>query len=259
MTAFRLSANTGYLWKELPFLDRIRQAARHGFDGVEFHDEAQGVDRAALKDVLAETGLPVFGLNVRMGETFGAAAFPCMSGQARQDVDHAVKVASDIGAGSIHVLSGVVSVPEAYAAYLDTLRYALANSDQTILIEPVCYEQLPGFYLRTIDTAAVILAEIGHPRLKILFDCYHIHRESGDVPGLFAAHADKIGHVQIAAAEGRAEPLPGALDYQTVLPEFRAHGYDGPIGCEYRPAGTTEGGLSWMDAFKADQLEAQVT
>ena len=29
MTAFRFSANTGYLWKDLPFLDRIRQAAQH--------------------------------------------------------------------------------------------------------------------------------------------------------------------------------------------------------------------------------------
>ena len=96
MTAFRFSANTGYLWKDLPFLDRIRQAAKYGFDGVEFHDEAQKADRAALKDVLAETGLPVYGLNVRMEETFGCAAIPGMGDQAKRDVDAAVEVATEV-------------------------------------------------------------------------------------------------------------------------------------------------------------------
>ena len=251
MTSFCFSANTGYLWKEHPFLDRIHQAARHGFDGVEFHDEALYEGRSALKDTLAETGLPVFGLNVRMGQTFGAAAIPGQGEQAKRDVDHAVEIASDIGAASIHVLGGIASGPDAHAAYLQTLRHALAHSDQTILIEPVCQEQLPSFFLRTVEQAASILEEVDHPRLKIMFDCYHVHTESGDVPGLFAAHADRIGHVQIAAAEGRAEPYPGALDYSELLPHFRAHGYQGPMGAEYRPAGATEDGLGWMQPFRA--------
>ena len=153
-------------------------------------------------------------------------------------------------AGSIHVLGGIAEGTDAHATFLETLRYALAHSDQTILIEPVCQEQLPGFFLRTMDQAAAIIAEVDHARLKIMFDCYHVHTESGDGPGLFAAHADRIGHVQIAAAEGRAEPYPGALDYSDLLPHFHAQGYDGPIGAEYRPAGATEDGLGWMQPFR---------
>ena len=256
MSRFQFSANTAYLWKDLPFLDRIRMAARRGFDGVEFHDEAQREDRSALKEVLAETRLPVFGLNVRMGETFGAAAIPGMGDQAKRDVDHAAEIASDIGAGSIHILGGIAEGPDAHAAYVETLRHALGHTDQVILIEPVCREQLPGFFLRTIDQASAILAEIDHPRLKIMFDCYHVHTESGDVPDLFAAHAASIGHVQIAAAEGRAEPYPGALDYSDLLPAFRAHGYTGPFGAEYRPAGKTEDGLGWMQPFRAELEQA---
>ncbi len=245
VTSFKFSANTGFLWKERPFLDRIRQAAIYGFEGVEFHDEAQITDRAALKDVLAETGLPVFSLNVHMGETFGCAALPEAGNQAKRDVDHAVEVAQDIGAGAIHILAGLVSGPDAHQAYLQTLRHALANSEKTILIEPVSSEQVPGYFLRTIEQAADILSEVDSPRLKILFDCYHIHRESGDVSGRFTSHADKIGHVQIAAAEKRAEPFPGALDYCALLPEFQTRGYSGPFGCEYRPTGKTETGLAW--------------
>lgn len=36
VTVFEFSANTGYLWKELPFLERIRETAAHGFDGWNF-------------------------------------------------------------------------------------------------------------------------------------------------------------------------------------------------------------------------------
>ena len=89
----RFSANTGFLYKELPFLDRIRAAAAAGFDAVEFHDEAQGADPGALAAALAETGLPVLGLNVRMGETSGCAAIPGAEAQARADIDAAARVA----------------------------------------------------------------------------------------------------------------------------------------------------------------------
>ena len=90
---------------------------------------------------------------------------------------------------------------------------------------------------------------INHPRLKIMFDCYHIYRESGDLVKNFADHADKIGHIQIAAAENRAEPFPGALDYSDILPEFKRLGYQGAFVCVYRTSSSTEGGLAWRDPF----------
>jgi hydroxypyruvate isomerase len=245
------SANTGYLWTELPFLDRIRQAAAHGFDAVEFHDEARRTDRSELKDVLAETGLPVTGLNVRMEETVGCAAIPGQGEQAKRDIDEAIEIAEDIGAVAVHVLAGVTSGPNARAAFLKSLRYALDQTDRTILIEPVSAEQLPGYFLRTIGQAADVISDVGNPQLKIMFDCYHVFRESGDLLGNFSAHADNTAHVQIAAAEGRAEPFPGAIDYSRLLPAMQSCGYTGSFGCEYRPACTTEGGLAWRDRFAA--------
>lgn len=247
MTAYRFSANTGYLWQELPLLERIKAAAGHGFHAVEFHDEAQTTDRAALKDVLHETALPVLGLNVRMGETFGCAALPGRSDQARRDIAAAVEVAEDVGARAIHVLAGITAGPKARDAYLQTLRFALEATPLTILIEPVCEEQVPGYYLHTINQAAAVLVEVAHPRLKIMFDCYHVHRQSGSVLEYFRRHAGEIGHVQIAAAENRAEPFPGVLNYRELLPAFQQAGYTGAIGCEYRPRKKTEDGLNWRD------------
>ncbi len=244
---FNFSANTGYLWKELPFIDRIKMAKRHAFNSLEFHDEPHRENLAGLKNLLSEIELNVNGMNVRMGDTFGCAAIP---DQSDNEIKDAITIAEDLGAKALHILSGVTEYNKtSISTYISNLNFALDNSKISILIEPVCEEQLSGYFLRTIDQAAAIIDKIDHPRLKIMFDCYHIYKESGDLVKNFSDHADKIGHVQIAAAENRAEPFPGALNYSDILPEFKRLGYQGAFGCEYRPSGSTEGGLGWRDPF----------
>ena len=247
---FNFSANTGYLWKELPFIDRIKMAKRHAFCSLEFHDEPHKENLAGLKNLLSEIELNVNGMNARMGDTFGCAAIPDQSDKARNEIKDAITIAEDLGAKALHILSGVTECNKtSINTYISNLNFALENSKISILIEPVCEEQLSGYFLRTIDQAAAIIDKIDHPRLKIMFDCYHIYKESGDLVKNFADHADKIGHVQIAAAENRAEPFPGALNYSDILPEFKRLGYQGAFGCEYRPSSSTEGGLAWRDPF----------
>lgn len=248
--AYRFSANTGFLWKDRPFLQRIAAAAGAGFDAVEFHDEAQGEDPEALRDAIAAAGLPVLGLNARMGDTAGCAAIPGMADQAKRDIDAAVETAALAGAGAIHVLSGRTDEAGAHACYVAALRHALAASDLTILIEPISSAAMPGYFLHSLDQARSVIAEIGHPRLKILFDCFHVEREHGDLVARFGTVAGDVGHVQIASFPDRAEPWLSDIDYAAVLPAMRAMGYAGAIGCEYKPASTVEGGLGWRDALQ---------
>ena len=225
-------------------------AKRHAFCSLEFHDEPHKENLAGLKNLLSEIELNVNGMNARMGDTFGCAAIPDQSDKARNEIKDAIKIAEDLGAKALHILSGVTECNKtSINTYISNLNFALENSKISILIEPVCEEQLSGYFLRTIDQAAAIIDKIDHPRLKIMFDCYHIYKESGDLVKNFSDHADKIGHIQIAAAENRAEPFPGVLDFSHILPEFQRLGYQGAFGCEYRPSGSTEGGLAWRDPF----------
>ena len=245
---FNFSANTGYLWTELPFLERIKMAKRHHFNSLEFHDEPHEINLTDLKKLLHQLELSLNGMNVRMGDTFGCAAIPGRSDQAQSEIKQAITIAEDIGARALHILSGVTQYNQtSINTFISNLEFALKNSKILILIEPVCEEQLPGYFLKTIDQAADIINCINHPRLKIMFDCYHIDKESGDLLKNFKAHANKIGHIQIAAAENRAEPFEGKLNYRHILPEFKRLGYQGAFGCEYRPTGSTEDGLSWRD------------
>ena len=252
----QLSANTGFLWTGLPFLDRIRRAAACGFDAVEFHDEAQSADPAALADVLAETGLPVVGLNVRMGPTTGCAAIPGAEDVARRDIDAAADLAARLDAGAIHVLAGRTDVPEAAGVYSANLRHALAATDRMVLIEPICRVAMPGYFLHSHAQAVAVIKDIGHPRLKLMFDWFHVLTEGTGTgttaENAFAAHVGMIGHAQIAALPGRTEPEPhGSPDYTRLIPVMRAAGYEGAFGCEYRPAGSSvEAGLGWMPVLR---------
>lgn len=245
----RFSANLGFLWQDLPLPERIHAAARAGFDAVEFHDEAQNCDQALLRDILHQTGLPLCSLNTRMGQSAGCAALAGQEDQARRDIDAALDLARTLGAAAVHVLAGRGDGHR--PAYLHALHHALDAGEQTILIEPLSRTAMPGYYLHDIVQAAGIVQEIGHPRLKLLFDCYHIAMEGHDVMASFAQHAALIGHVQIASVPGRNEPgTDDSLDYARLLPDMRRAGYAGAFGCEYRPISRVEAGLGWRSTLQ---------
>lgn len=183
--------------------------------------------------------------NADMGGIDGYAGILEMVEQSRRGIAGAIELAEDIGAGAIHILSGVVDGPLAHSTYLDALNFTLANTGLTALIEPVCTEQLSGYFLKTVEQANNIIAEVGNPHLKILFDCYHVYRETGSLEDTFRSSVHNIGHVQIVAAEQRAEPFPGQLNYDHLLPAFQQAGYVGSFGREYRPRGATQDGLNW--------------
>ena len=85
------SANTGYLWKELSFIDRLAIAKKYGFESLEFHDEPHYENLTELQSILSKLELPVNGMNVRMGETFGCAALSEYNEKYLNDINDAVQ------------------------------------------------------------------------------------------------------------------------------------------------------------------------
>jgi hydroxypyruvate isomerase len=246
--SYRFSANLGFLWTEKPFLERIAAARASGFTLVEFHDDAQREDLTAVKAALG--GTPVVSLNTRMGDTSGVAALPGEEAQARADIAAAIETARALGAGAVHVVSGKTEDAGAQDRLVARLVEASeAAPELTFVVEPICPQAMPGYFLNTPEQAAGIIDRAGRDNVKILFDCFHVQRAGGDVLARFRTHVDMIGHVQIAGGFTRAEPDRGELDYRFLLPAFRDAGYDGPFGCEYRPRTTVEEGLSWREAF----------
>ncbi|MEE9322374.1 MAG: TIM barrel protein [Granulosicoccus sp.] len=251
-TTFEFSANTGFLYPELSFIERIYAAHKDGYDAVEFHDEAQSVDLSKLKTCLNDTDLPVVGLNIRMGATAGCAAMAEQHDQAMRDIDAAIEMADATGAGAIHVLAGKTQAADAHDTFATSLAYALDQTDCVILIEPLCQEKMPGYFLRTVEQAARILDEVGNTRLQILFDCFHVRAEHGSVLETYERYSNMVGHIQIASYPDRSEPESGqaaALDYAELLTAFRRAGYSGLFGCEYTAKSVHAERLDWRIAL----------
>jgi hydroxypyruvate isomerase len=61
-------------------------------------------------------------------------------------------------------------------------------------------------------------------------------------------YAPLVAHVQIADVPGRHQPGTGEQPIETFLDELDRIGYDGYVGLEYRPLGTTEESLAWLEA-----------
>ena len=112
----KFSANLGFLWADRPLPDAIRAAKAAGFDAVECHwpyDAMPGDVEAAL----AETGLPMLGLNTRRGNVGigenGLAALPGRETDAQAAIVEALAYAKAIGTSAVHVMAGNSSGPRA--------------------------------------------------------------------------------------------------------------------------------------------------
>jgi 2-dehydrotetronate isomerase len=59
-----------------------------------------------------------------------------------------------------------------------------------------------------------------------------------------------VGHIQLAGVPERGEPDRGEVNFPHLFELVDELGYKGWIGCEYKPAGKTEEGLSWLPAIR---------
>ncbi len=248
----RFSANLGFLWADRPLPEAIRAARAAGFDAVECH-WPYDFPAPEVAAALAETGLPMLGLNTRRGDVAGGenglSALPGREDAARAAIDEALDYAGAVGAGCVHVMGGNAAGAAAHAAFVANLRYACdaaAPRGITILIEPLNRHDAPGYFLTTTDQATRIMDEVGADNIRLMFDCYHVGRTEGDVTTRLRALLPRIGHIQVASVPDRGAPDHGELDYAHVMAAIRATGWATPLGAEYRPGGDTEATLGWM-------------
>jgi hydroxypyruvate isomerase len=134
------------------------------------------------------------------------------------------------------------------ATFLANLRHAAAELKQAglkLLIEPINSFDIPGFYLNYTAQALAILDEVGADNAFVQYDVYHAQRMEGEIAATVQKHLARIGHIQIADNPGRHEPGTGELNYAFLFGHLDRIGYKGFVGCEYKPATTTEAGLGW--------------
>jgi hydroxypyruvate isomerase len=236
----RFAVNVEMWWGALPFLDRIREAAKLGFPAIEFWDwRKRDVDALAklcneLKVEVAQ--FTAWGFEPGLNDPKNHDAFV-------RSIEEGCAAAKKLSAKAMCVVGGNdqpgMTQTEMHAHIAAGLKRAAKiaeANDVTLILEPMNIRvDHKGHCLYGSDPAIAICAAVGSTHVKINWDLYHLQITEGDLCGHLNEGFAQVGYVQIADSPGRHEPGTGEVHYTRVLQELEKLGYRGYVGLECSP------------------------
>lgn len=96
----------------------------------------------------------------------------------------------------------------------------------------------PGYMGDRTAWGVEVCKRVNSPRVKLLYDIYHMQIMEGDVIRTITGNIDWIGHFHAAGVPGRNDPdATQELNYRAIAAAIAATNYDGYFGWEFRPKG----------------------
>lgn len=220
----------------------VEKAAALGYDGVELALlNREQADLASLKRTLASTGIEI--PMVSTGQIFADTGVsftdpdPGKRKKAVEDFLGLMEVAAELGSMiNIGRLRGVLTdgVPsEEY--FLASMEQVLGRAETlgvTVALETVNRYEIN--FLNTCDECGAMIDRIGHPRLKMMPDVFHMNIEDPSLEGAFWRHASHIAYVHLADSN-RWAPGRGHLDFAAIIGALRSSGFEGYTSVEILP------------------------
>lgn len=252
----RFSANLTMLYNEVGFLERFGLAAKAGFKGVEFKDPF-AYSKADVVAAQRDSGLEAVLFNMPAGDWAGGErGLGCLPGreqELREGVATTIEYALALKCTRINLLGGIppkgIDLRIVRKTFVDNLRYAAAELKKhgmKLVIEPVNTYDSPGVFLTRTEQAVEIIRDVGADNLGIEYDVYQAQLMEGDLTNTLRRHMPLIWHMQVADVPSRAEPGTGEINYEHVLGVIDKAGYQGWIGCDYKPSTRTAESFRWM-------------
>ena len=249
---FLKSACIEPMYSELPFLDRFQAAKDDGFDFVEFWGWTDK-DLDAVKAAAEKAGIGISGFN---GDAELSLIDPEQKTAYLDFLKQSVAAAKKVGARSVTIhsnglgeggvvinhydeLSHTVKLCAMYDTLLECAKIAEESGIQMNLEPLNITTDHVGNFLQTTRMAAEMTRLIGSPKLKVLYDAYHMQLNEGSICDNIRAYGDQFGHIHVADAPGRHEPGTGEINYANVFACLSECGYAGLVGFELIPKTTT--------------------
>lgn len=251
--ALRKCACIDTLYTELDWLDRFRAAREDGFEAVEFWDWRVR-DLEKTREAAERAGISISGFN---GDADYSLVDPEHRAPYLADLKKSIAAAKRVGAASVTIhsnalgeggrvvnrydgLSHTVKLCSMYGTLLECVELAEAEGIGLNLEALNITTDHAGNFLATTQMGAEICRLIGSPRLKLLYDVYHMQINEGCICDTIRAYGDQIGHVHVADAPGRHEPGTGEINYKAVIRYLEESGYTGRVGYELFPLTDTK-------------------
>ena len=256
----KFAANLSMLWPELDMYDRFAAAAQAGFSRIEILF-VHALDHERVSHLLRTHDLelvlfdPAPG-NWEAGER-GLLSLPGREADFLRSIEEAVATAQRFGTRRLNAIAGVlppgVSRADAERTAVSNLKKAAPLAESAgvfLLVEPINNIDMPGYIADSIDRGVALVQQADHPSVRLQLDQYHVGMMGGDPLAELRKHVSLVEHVQIADVPGRHQPGTGQQPIQAFLAELDSVGYQGAVGLEYRPEGTTEEALEWLPKEK---------
>ncbi|KAE9533750.1 hydroxypyruvate isomerase [Ursidibacter arcticus] len=256
----KFAANLTMMFTEVPFLERFEAAAKAGFKYVEYlwpYDYPADLlkaklDQYNLQQVLFNTSAG----NIDAGE-WGISAIPNREQDSHKNIDLALEYALALGCPNVHIMAAVVPEGADRELYKQTfvknIRYASEKFKPygiNILLEALSPQVKPNYLLKSQLDTLEIVELVDRDNVFIQLDYFHAQNVDGNLSQLTDRLKDKIAHIQIASVPNRHEPDEGEINYEYLFNKLDEIGYQGFIGCEYKPRSDTVAGLDWFKPYK---------
>jgi hydroxypyruvate isomerase len=230
----------------------IHAVVAMGYDGIELADEAlwpaiadagltivshrghgtieSGLNRAENHDRIEAEILS----NLKLAQRWGIPLLICFSGSRTELTDEAGVENTALG------LSRVAGAAEDAGV---TLVLELLNSKI----------DHPDYQCDHTPWGLKVIERVASPRVRLLYDVYHMQVMEGDLIRTIQAHHDAFGHYHVAGNPGRHEPDHSQeICYPAIYEAIAATGFEGYVGMEYLPRGELAESLrTALDDFRA--------
>jgi hydroxypyruvate isomerase len=248
---YTLSINIEIMFpRTMPRPERMKVVAAQGFKAYSFWNTTEEEQDAMLK-VQEQTGLKCASITGpgRTGSSTGLTA-PGMEKDYLEDIAAKVKMASRFGGPQPIIFVGrnqpSVAWEQQRSQIVSGLKKAgdiAAERGITLVVEPL--SSADGQTRMALDTVALAfpaIEEVGHPRVKICFDMYHLQLMEGNITNHLRQGITKglIGLVQMGEVPGRLEPGTGEIDYAYMMRILRQLNYKGYFDTEMGTSTTPE-------------------
>jgi hydroxypyruvate isomerase len=174
--------------------------------------------------------------SAQAAKRLGCANIVVTAGETLTDVDHETQTGSVVAA-----LRRAAPVVERHGVTLLLENLNSVGEDE-------------GNFLDTASAALEIIDAVASGRVRLLYDLYHSVMMGEDPSEVLAGAMDRVAYVQIADVPGNHEPGSGDIDWHRELRWLFEAGYDGPLGLEYSPTGSSETSFVYLRSVLKDIL-----
>ena len=239
------------MFREEEFYNRFRAAKLSGVDCCEFWGWSNK-DLGLVKEKSQEHNIRITSISVdtktpEVAAILGNKRLLYRDSEAQEAfcaaVRESIEVAEYLDVPSLIVTAGNErnDIPhvEQHTNVVLALKKAMPLLEGTgiqLILEPLnVLADHMGYMLPSSYEAFGIVAEVGSPNLKVLYDIYHQQITEGNLIPTIRKYFDLIGHFHVADVPGRHEPGTGEINYRNVFAAIESLGYQKFVGLEYVP------------------------